>query len=66
MRKFILLILSGAMLAGGVWIVATELLVARGIYFRLAGVGVILTLFGGYLIWTDFIAPGLGIKTWED
>ena len=66
MRKVILFVSSAAMVLGGLYIVASELLVATAIYFRPLFVGAILILLGGYLLWTDFVAPRLGIRTWED
>jgi hypothetical protein len=66
MRKLVLLILSSAMLVGGLYAALFELWFARVIFFRFVIGGAILTLVGAYLIWTDFIAPRLGIKTWED
>jgi hypothetical protein len=65
-RKFILLLLTGAMLAGGIYLVTFELLFAQVIFFRLMVGGGLLALAGGYLLWTDFVAPRLGIRTWED
>jgi hypothetical protein len=66
MRKLLLLILSSAMLIGGLYVAIFELLFARIIFFRFIFGGIILALLGAYLIWTDFIAPRFGIKTWED
>jgi hypothetical protein len=66
MRKLVLLILSSAMLIGGLYATIFELLFARIIFFRFVIGGTILAFAGAYLIWTDFIAPKLGIKTWED
>jgi hypothetical protein len=66
MRKLLLLILSGAMLIGGLYLAIFELLFAPIIFFRVVIGGIFLALFGGYLLWTDFIAPRFGIKTWED
>jgi len=66
MRKLILFILSGAMLIGGLYAAVFELLFARIIYFRFVFGGGVLAFAGAYLLWADFIAPRLGIKTWED
>jgi len=70
MRKFILLVLSGAMLLGGVSLLLEEVLFEsrfEGRFrFRLILGGASLAFAGCYLLWTDFIAPRLGIKTWED
>jgi hypothetical protein len=66
MRKFLLLILSGAMLFGGLYVALIELFFARIIYFRFVFGGAVVAVLGGYLLWADFIAPRLGIKTWED
>jgi hypothetical protein len=66
MRKLLLLILSSAMLIGGLYAAAFELLFARVILFRLVAGAGCLAFAGGYLIWTDFVAPRLGIRTWED
>jgi hypothetical protein len=66
MRKLLLLVLSSAMLIGGLYVAIFELLFARIIFFRFVIGGTILAFAGGYLIWTDFIAPRFGVKTWED
>jgi hypothetical protein len=66
MRKLILLILSSAMLVAGTYAVVFELLFANLIWFRFVFGGAILALLGGYLLWTDFVALRLGIRTWED
>jgi hypothetical protein len=66
MRKLLLLILSSAMLIGGIYVTIVELLFAPTILFRFIFGGIILALLGAYLMWTDFIAPRFGIKTWED
>jgi hypothetical protein len=54
------------MLVGGLYLVVIELLFARIIYFRFIIGGTVLVVMGGHLLWTDFLAPGLGIKTWKD
>jgi hypothetical protein len=66
MRKLILVVLSSSMLIGGLYLIVLEVWFARIIYFRFVAGGGLLVFFGGYLIWADFIAPRLGIKTWED
>jgi hypothetical protein len=66
MRKFIVLILSCAMLAAGIYTAVDMSLFADVPQYRLAVTGATLALLGGYLIWTDFVAPRLGIQTWED
>ncbi len=65
MRKLIFLLLSAAMLLGGLYLVLDEFLFATIIYFRFVAGGAAMAFAGGYLIWTDFIAPRFGIKTWE-
>jgi hypothetical protein len=65
-RKLILFILSSATLIGGLYIAIFELFFARIIYFRFVFGGGVLAFAGAYLMWTDFIVPRLGIKTWED
>jgi len=66
MRKFLLLILSSAMLIGGLYLVCLELLFTHRPSVRFIIGGAILVVVAGYLLWADFIAPRLGIKTWED
>ena len=61
-----LLILSSAMLLGGLYLVFIELMFAHVIYRRFVIGGAVLAVMGAYLIWVDFVAPRLGIKTWED
>jgi hypothetical protein len=57
-RKLPLLVLAGLMLVGGVYVALF------GHRFFVAAV--LIALAGAYLLWTDFIAPRFGIKTWED
>jgi hypothetical protein len=66
MRKVIVFILSGAMLAGGIYIVGGEVLFSSALSIRVLSVGLALALLGGYLLWTDIVAPALKIRTWED
>jgi undecaprenyl pyrophosphate phosphatase UppP len=66
MRKIILFLLCAAMIAAGFYGIAFELVFAEHILYRLViGAGMV-AAFGGYLIWTDFVAPRLGVRTWED
>ena len=53
------------MLIGGLY-VAIELAFASVFRWRFVFGGTLLALAGAYLLWADFIAPRLGIKTWED
>ncbi|MGY8663634.1 hypothetical protein Q3C01_14850 [Bradyrhizobium sp. UFLA05-109] len=66
MRKFVVFALASAMFAAGLYIAAVELFLREAIYYRLLFVGGSLALLGGYLLWTDFLAPSLNIRTWED
>jgi hypothetical protein len=66
MRKLVLFILSSAMLIAGLSGVIFELFFAPTIFLRFVIYPSVLAVLGAYLIWTDFIAPRLGIKTWED
>lgn len=66
MRKIFLFILCSAMIFGGLYGVLFELIYAGHVFYRLVIGGGLLAGAGGYLIWTDFIAPRLGIRTWED
>jgi hypothetical protein len=66
MRKLILFVLAAAMLIGGLYVVALILFSTRIISFWLFFGGGVLAFAGAYLMWTDFIAPRLGVKTWED
>jgi len=54
------------MLIGGLYLAAFELLFARFIFFQFVIGGTVLAVLGAHLIWADFIAPRLGIKTLED
>jgi hypothetical protein len=65
-RKFLIFLIAGAMLVGGLYLLAGELLVAHTIYFRFVIAGAMLVVLGGYLLWADIFAPMLGIKTAED
>ena len=66
MRKLILLVLSSAMLLGGLSLLLDEFLLSSRLHLRFIFGGAALAFAGGYLVWSDFVAPRLGIKTWED
>jgi ABC-type enterobactin transport system permease subunit len=66
MRKLLIFAISAAMLVGGLYLLAAELLTADIIYFRFVIAGAMLASLGAYLLWTDIVAPKLGIKTAED
>jgi hypothetical protein len=66
MRKLTLFILSSTMLIGGLYATIFGLLFAPIIFFWFIIGGAILAFVGAYLMWADFIAPKLGMKTWED
>jgi len=63
MRKRLLLVLSVAMLVSGLYLLATELLWVDERHGLTVLMGLMLAAFGTYLLWADFIAPVLGIKT---
>ncbi len=64
-RKLLLFIIAIAMVGGGLYLVGAELLLARRISPQFLVGGGLLVLFGGYLLWVDFVAPALGVRTWE-
>ena len=51
------------MLVGGLYLLAVELLWTEERYGSMVLAGILLEIAGAYLLWTDFIAPALGIKT---
>jgi hypothetical protein len=53
------------MLVGGLYLVIFELLFAYIAFFRFVIGGAVLAVVGAYLLWVDFIAPKLGVKTPE-
>ena len=55
MRKRLLLVLSVAMLAGGVYLLATELLWVEQRKGLTVLMGLMLVAFGAYLLWADFV-----------
>jgi hypothetical protein len=65
MRRLLLFALSSAMLVGGLYLAIFELLFAHIVFFRFVMGGAVLAVVGAYLLWVDFIAPKLGIKTPE-
>jgi hypothetical protein len=62
-RKLLLLILSSAMLVGGLYLLAAEFLWANKIFPWAGLAGAMLVILGAYLLWTDFIASPLSGKT---
>jgi hypothetical protein len=69
MRKLLVFILSATMLIAGLYWAVGELLSShlhgRPLKLMLLA-GVFPAFLGGYLLWVDFIAPTLGIKTGEE
>jgi len=53
------------MLIGGLYLAIFELMFAHVIFFRFVMGGAVLAVVGGYLLWVEFIAPVLGVKTSE-
>jgi hypothetical protein len=66
MRKLLVFVFSTAMNVGGLYLLASEILLANVIYFRFVIAGAVLVVLGTYLLWVDILAPMLGIKTAED
>ena len=66
MRKLLVFVFSTAMIVGGFYLLASEILLANVIYFRFVIAGAVLVVLGAYLLWVDILAPMLGIKTAED
>jgi hypothetical protein len=50
MRKLLVFVISTAMLVGGLYLLAVQMLI----------------ILGAYLLWTDIVVPMLRIKTAED
>ena len=65
MRRLIVFILSSAMLVAGLYIAIVELLFVHTVLYRFVIGGAMLAGMGAYLLWVDFIAPKLGVKTPE-
>jgi hypothetical protein len=61
MRKRLLLVLSVALLVSGLYLLAAELLWVDQRQGLIILMGLMLVAFGAYLLWTDFVAPVLGI-----
>ena len=70
MRKLLLFLFSTLMFGGGIyWTVAEAVYedrVSSKLNYMITAGGVMLTMLGAYLLWIDFVAPALNIKTWED
>jgi hypothetical protein len=67
MRKLLVFLIAIALLAFGLYWTMGELLWPQPVISaKLLLAGVFPMLIGGYLLWADFIAPALGIKTGED
>ena len=65
MRRLLLFALSSVMLVGGLYLAIFELWFAHIAFFRFIVGGAVLAVVGAYLLWVDFIAPKLGVKTPE-
>jgi hypothetical protein len=66
MRKIVVFVLAVAMVLGGLCLVGVELFFSRIAYARFIIGGIMLISVGACLLWADFLAPTLGIRTWED
>jgi hypothetical protein len=59
-RRFLLFLFASAILGAGLYLLWLDLTHARVIFSRLVFAGLFLSLFGGYLLWDDFIRPLTG------
>jgi hypothetical protein len=66
MRKIVLFVISVAMVVGGLYLLTIELFWSEIIYFRMVIAGAMLITLGSYLLWSDFLAPLLGVRTSEE
>jgi hypothetical protein len=66
MRKFILFVLACAMLCGGLYLTVNQLLFSGIVSTRFVIGGIMLASMGAWLLWVDFVAPALNIRTSED
>jgi hypothetical protein len=62
MRKVILFLLSIAMVAAGLYVLAAQTFWSPVIYGKFLLMGAFLTWAGIYLLWSDFIEPVLGVR----
>jgi hypothetical protein len=62
MRKFLLFIVSNAMVGGGLYLLGAEFLLADRISFGFVVAGTVLAMLGLYLLWAQFIAPAFGVE----
>jgi hypothetical protein len=63
MRKLFEFVISVALVVGGLWLLADTLLFGERTFLRFLFAGVLPATLGIYLLWVDFVAPMLGIKT---
>ncbi|WP_156947232.1 hypothetical protein [Bradyrhizobium sp. WSM3983] len=66
MRKLAVFVLASAMLSGGLYLTANQLLFSPIIFVRFVIGGIILASAGAWLLWVDILAPALNIRTSED
>jgi hypothetical protein len=65
MRRLLLFVVSVAMVVGGLYWVWFEVFWAAHVRGAFVAMGVLPATLGAYLLWIDFIAPWLGVKTGE-
>ena len=61
MANALLLIISIAIIAGGVYLIVDGMILSA-VPFNLAVAGATIATLGAYILWKDFIAPFLGNK----
>ena len=66
MRRIFLFIFSLAMLVGGIYWIWFEVFWAAHVRGAYVMMGVLPAFLGAYLLWVDFAAPALGIRTGEE
>jgi hypothetical protein len=66
MRKLLLFVVASALFLGGLYLLGGEMLFGQRYSAKFMACAVMLILLGGYLLWVDFAAPLLRIRTWED
>jgi hypothetical protein len=58
-----LFVVSVAMVVGGLYVVIAQLLWSLKIFFLAVAGGAALAALGLYILWTDFVAPMLGVES---
>ena len=61
LKKVLICLVGAALLLGGLYFLFAEAFLVSRVFSRIVILGLMLTMIGGYLLWTELVAPRLDV-----